>query len=138
MDSRGRRPYRRALLALALALALAPGGCTMLRRGGDESDRTEKKRETLLVVENRHWADVTVYVIRGGARARMGTVTSMSTVTFVVPPEMLSAGADIRLLADPVGSTTEFLSELVRVEPGEEIEWRLANKLIHSSLSVWR
>lgn len=128
---------QRAMVAVALACALGLGGCALLRKGNAKGEEAES-RQTLLHVENRHWADVTVYVVRGGARARMGTVTSMSAETFVVPAEMVSSGTLIRLLADPIGSTTEFLSEQVRVGPGEQVEWRLANKLDHSSLSVWR
>ncbi len=128
---------QRPILAFALACAVGLGACALLRKGNAEGEEAES-RQTLLHVENRHWADVTVYVIRGGARARMGTVTSLSSKTFVVPAEMVSSGTLIRLLADPVGSTTEFLSEQVRVDPGDQVEWRLANKLDHSSLSVWR
>jgi hypothetical protein len=104
------------------------------------TDTDEEKAEelpTLLSVENRHWSNVTVYVLRGGARARIGTVTSMRTETFVIPAVLVGSVVELRLIADPVGSEP-YVSDPVTVGPGERIDFRLANNLVHSSISIWR
>lgn len=121
-------------LAVALVFLIA-GSCWLARRGAKEDEAPE--RETLLVVENQHSSDVTVYVMRGAARARLGTVTSMRTETFVVPRILVGSVVDLRLVADPIGGEP-YVSEPVSVGPGDQIQFRLANILEQSSLSVWQ
>ncbi len=93
--------------------------------------------ETTLVVENRHWANVTVYILRGHSRVRMGTVNSMDSQEFVVPGILVGRVVDLRLVADPVGGQP-YISEEILVGPGDVIDFRLANILVQSSISVWQ
>ena len=124
---------QRVIAAIAvLACAAALESC-LLRKS--EPEDAEPAPETLLSVENRHWSDVTVYVLRGNARVRMGTVTSMNTVRFVFPAVLVGHVTDIRLMADPVGNEP-YVSEPVTVGPGDLVEFRLANNLTHSSIWV--
>jgi hypothetical protein len=118
-----------AITVLACAVTLE--SC-LLRKSEEENEGPPP--ETLLSVENRHWSDVTIYVLRGNARVRMGTVTSMNTVRFVFPAVLVGNVTDIRLMADPIGNDP-YVSEPVTVGPGDLVEFRLANDLTHSS--VW-
>ncbi len=125
--------YRRTL-AVTLTMTACVGGCSLLR-GGDE-DAEPEVVEVVVVVENRNWQDVTVYALRGGARVRLGTVTSMQTGRFVLSTEM-TGSTQLRLMADPVGSLETFTSEPVRVEPGDQVQWRLANQLVQSAIFIF-
>lgn len=127
--------HRAVAVAALLSCTLPLQSCLLKKPGAEEE---EPAAETMLSVENRHWSNVTVYVLRGNARVRMGTVTSMNTRTFVVPAVIVSSGpVDVRLIADPVGAEP-YTSEPVSVAPGDHIEFRLANMLRQSSVWVWQ
>jgi len=126
---------RADVAVFALSSLLAFAACAG-QRGKPGDDQVEAPA-TLLSVENRHWSNVTVYVLRGGARARIGTVTSMRTETFVIPAVLVGSVVELRLIADPVGGEP-YVSDAVTVGPGERIDFRIANNLVHSSLSIWR
>jgi hypothetical protein len=122
--------------AAILAVALAPGlgSCALIRGGTDDEPPPP---QTVVVVDNGHWADVSVYMIQGNVRVRLGSVSSMSTAEFVVPPALVSSVVNVRLVADPVGAEP-YVSELLLVGPGDTIEFRIANALRYSSVSVWQ
>lgn len=118
-------------VVLAAGCALLPGG-----KKSDDSEAEANPRK-VVIVQNRHWSDVRISAIRGGARYRLGTVNSMHTDTLVIPPVITSGIVDLRFLAEPIGSSSRFLSEPVRVGPGEDVELRIANELGHSAVSVF-
>lgn len=124
-----------AILALAACASGPPAG-------GDEptldNADAEELVETTIVVENRHWSDVTVYLYRRSSRARLGTVTSNSTQTFRVPIGMGGGKAvDLSLLADAIGSEEEFRTDPLVVLQGQEVLLRLEVRMVHSSVSIF-
>lgn len=89
-----------------------------------------------VVVQNNNWMDMTIYVVRDGTRVRLGTVTTMTSSNFRLPRSLDAATTSFRLLADPVGSSETFVSDVVTVNPGERVQWRLENHLALSSFLV--
>lgn len=135
MKSVWSRPGVRPLLVVIVvtaACACAPGGL-----GGVEDGVPAPPRQVYVEVENNNWADVVVYGVRNGVRTRLGTVTSMGRERFVLPAGLLGGGADLRLLADPIGGATPYLFPPVLVQRGQRIELRLENNLRMSSVAVW-
>ncbi len=126
---------RRAIAVASLALAVpacgrAPEG------GGDPGPETEEATE--LNVINHNWSDITIYVVQPGAQPiRLGMVTSLGRATFKVPDDLVGSGRVVQLMADPVGQREAFLSEVIQVFPGDQIEWRLENRLQQSALSIY-
>ena len=92
--------------------------------------------KTMLVVENNNWADMTMYLIRNGTRMRIGSVPSLGTERFVLSEAMIGGVGDIRILADPIGSSATWLSQPLVVMPGQEVRFRLENNVQLSSYSV--
>jgi hypothetical protein len=87
-------------------------------------------------VENNHSLDMSVYAVTNGdLRVRLGTVTGFSTARFRIP-EGVGGAADLRLLADPIGSISGLLTDRILVSPGDEIVWRLAEPLRVSSYTL--
>jgi hypothetical protein len=78
-----------------------------------------------LRVDNQAFLDVNVYVLRSGQRTRLGTVTGLTTQTFVLPRTMVGTAVSVRFLADFVGSNRAPMSEEVVVWEGDEIELRI-------------
>lgn len=92
---------------------------------------------TTIVVTNRNWRDVRVFVSRGGSRWRLGTITSMNSQEFEIPGRQLVSGAVIRLIAELIGSPERISTDRIRVEPGLVIEWVIELNVPTSSYQVW-
>lgn len=130
---RRRRGHAGRRRLAALAIALCASGCTAHRtpdpfRGEGVLD------PTVLEVENRHWADMTVSVRRGARVFRLGLVTTNGHRRFVLPAGASLAGEPASLLADPVGSGSVYESPSVVFAAGETYLWTLAVSLDHSTL----
>lgn len=138
----GSRPWIVVLAALAYAIGgCGAGGPTPGAEGEPpplDNVESEEEVETTIRVENRHWSDVTIYMFRRSARARIGIVTSNSTRTFRVPIGMGAGKAlDVTLLADAIGSEEQFRTERLTVLSGQEVLLRLEVRMVHSSASVF-
>jgi hypothetical protein len=106
----------------------------------DEDQDVEPSRENTevaLEVENHGWSDIVIYLVRGTATDRLGTVGSLNTKTFVFPYRKLGIGTDVRLRADPIGGDRTFTSENLLVQPGQWIKWTLESDLTRSFLAVY-
>ncbi len=68
---------------------------------------------------------------------RLGTITSMSSRSYTLPQRLVAFGSDIRIVAELIGSSSRHSTDLVRVEPGLVIEWRIENVLNNSLIFVW-
>lgn len=125
-----RRKRGDALLML-MFVALGGTGCgTGLPNPFDRGS----SRDVLVRVESRNWADHNIFLLRGGARVRLGTVTSQTTQTFRLPEDMSAPGLAVRLVADPVGSARTFTSREISLNGGETWVWTLMPQIEQSTL----
>lgn len=140
-DPARRRPGA-SLRILALAGVLAgvvAGGAAGCATGGANAGRDEADRRDVpvtLFVKNYNWSTVHVYVLASGQTISMGQLTSMDTATYPLPRSALGGAREIRLIADPIGSTTAFMSEPILIEAGDRVEWTIQNQLSQSSVMV--
>lgn len=126
------RQWTRVALVLAMAAgACAPGGTGKQRPVGKPAP------PTLVVVANRNFLDMNLYVVQSGMRVRLGTVTGLSTQRFRLPREVARHTGDLRLFADAIGGPQSYLSPPVSVRPGQSLELTLGASLNLSSLAVW-
>ena len=125
---------RRAALVSCLAL-VSLTGC-LKPPAATPSDPISAGR-VVLTVNNNYRADVTVYVLADGQPTRVGLATSSTTATFDIPARLLGQGRQVRLRADPIGGRATYTSELIRVGPGQRIEWSLETDLNRSSIAVY-
>jgi len=122
---------RTAFLGMVSALSLS--GCAGRAPGGG----ADPGGHALAVeIENRGWSDVVIYLVRGSSVARLGTVGSLRSETFVFPYRRLGAG-EARLRARPVGGPAPFTSEQLQVRPGQSVKWMLESDLSRSFLAVY-
>lgn len=124
---------RHNLMAVATAALLATGcasaGERPARSGFDDGNTTIR-------VTNNNWSDMTIYLVRHGTRQRLGMVTSQGVGIFRVPAHAVESASDVRLIADPIGSSVTYASEPIMISPGQEMEWRLENAINLSSFWV--
>lgn len=126
-------PARPTLAILAAATLLT--ACSSARYA-TPSERGDADRTVEVEVTNNNWLDMTVHAVSGGTRVRLGTVTTGTRQRFDLPRILNVRSTELRLSADPVGSTRTYHSRPILVEPGSRVQWSLENHLALSSFSV--
>jgi hypothetical protein len=124
-------------LILASALVAGSAGCGGGRHEPESAAAPDRNAPTALSVTNNNWLDAIVFVYHDGEAARVGTVTATSSANFFLAPWILGPTRTIRLVAHPIGSPSSIGTELIHVQPGQFIEWRLENELALSSVAVY-
>lgn len=116
---------RRALLVwLLAAIALLPAGPASCRRNRLSSTAPPPPK-TILRVNNSDFLDAVIFAVRRGQNVRLGTATSNTTTTFVIPPQLVFGSTSLSFLVDPIGSTRRQATAEMIVDAGDELELRL-------------
>lgn len=132
-----RRTLARGTILVGLAvLLLSPAACRP-HRGAEDDLSAANQGEFVLRVVNNHYLDVTVYVLRGAERVRVGIVSGNARQDFVLPGRLLGAGGQISLLGSVSTSNAVVRSNPVLVGRGQFVEWRLESVLRNSSVTVY-
>lgn len=108
-------------LALVSSLAFA-SACASSGSGNQDSQQRPK---TTVEVDNQALLDMTVYVVRGGQRVRLGIATGLSKTRFTIPQGIVFGSTSLRFLADPIGGNATPVSEEISVSEGEEVVLRI-------------
>ena len=124
---------RTHLVAAVTAATLA--ACAPL---AEQAALNTPETRTTLVVENSNSSAMVIYLLRGSTRARLGSVPSMTTSKFPIT-DILAGGpyGEVRIVADPVGSSRAYTSEIINLVPGAEVQLNLADNLRLSHYSVF-
>lgn len=135
-------PCTRCTRWVILVAMVAVAGCATGHRpptvapdaaGGAEGNR----RSAELVLTSRYPGPVTVHAASGALRVRLATVTAHREARVVFPPELVGRGADVHLLARPVGGGAQVRTEGFRIEAGDRVFWTLLQPL-ESSIATLR
>lgn len=89
-----------------------------------------------VTVNNSNYLDVDVFAVRGTSRSRIGSVTGLSSATFLLPVHYAADG-NLQLLVDPIGSNATYLTDKIAVNPGQHVELTVTAVLRMSSYAVW-
>ena len=128
-----RTAFSHAAVALA-ALALVSCG----RKSEGESPPAPNPDAPVLVeVESHFQGDVTIYLVRGGLRQRLGLVTALNTQTFTFPWRWVVSGGNNRLMAYPIAGAESYFSDPFDLQSGQWLKWTLMADLGRSSLAVY-
>jgi hypothetical protein len=79
----------------------------------------------MVEVENQSFYDMNVYVVRGGMRARLGTVSGNSKRVFEIPRTFVGPATPLRFQADPIGGSRTPFSQEITVLPGDTVVLRI-------------
>ncbi|HMA42194.1 MAG TPA: hypothetical protein VKP10_19175 [Gemmatimonadales bacterium] len=132
-----RRTLARGMILAGLAAAsVSPLACRPHRSAEDEVSAADQGEFVLRVINN-HYLDVTVYLLRGAERVRVGIVSGNSRQDFVLSGRLLGPGGQISLLGSVSTSNAVVRSNPVLVGRGEFVEWRLESVLRNSSVTVY-
>ena len=99
-------------LTSILAASLAVLGCAASQTRHNQELVTQPLDRTVVLVENRNWQQVEVYLAIGAAQRRLGFVDPMSSTRFEVTAPI---GSMARMAVRPVGSRARFTTDGVHV-----------------------
>lgn len=106
---------------LIVALTLATTFCSRAA----STDTAEPAGPTTLVVDNQSTLQVTVYVLRGAQRQRLGIAESLDSTSLRIPDNIIFGPTSLRFEIDPLGSNARPISMEITVSPGEEVRLRV-------------
>lgn len=129
------RPRFSLSAGLILLSVLLAAGCAPFW-GGEDDPAMEEDREVTVHVKNHNWNAIHVYAIGSGQRRSLGQLATNDTATFTISESIAGTQRELRLLADPIGSRQQHVSERILFEPGDRIEWTVQNDLDQSSVMV--
>jgi hypothetical protein len=78
--------------------------------------------EAVLEVDNQAFLDMTIYVVRSGTRQRIGIAPGHTRTSFSLRRGIVSQGADLQFLADPIGGHRTPVSQRIYVSPGDVVQ----------------
>lgn len=107
---------RLAPYLLVAATVLAVAGC-----GPQAAGSVDPRTVAYVEVRNQSLFAMTIYVVRGGARVRLGTVNAGTTRVLEIPRTYVNPGVSIQFLMDPQGSTVNPVSQSIAVSPGDTV-----------------
>jgi len=89
---------------------------------------------TTAQVRNQNPYAVTIYLRQPGLKHRLGTVESLSSTVFLVPPRLLESRPDFRLVAEATGPHPTQVSERFVLRPGQVAGWQVHERSAHTTL----
>lgn len=99
---------------------LLVAGATACGRNRVQTD-VDPNAPISLVVDNLAFADMTIYVLEGSRRVRLGMATGLQKSQFVLPKYLVRSLVSLRFQADPIGSNRAPISQEITVSPGDTV-----------------
>lgn len=112
--------FRRVLFSLVACTALVVG-CHKRGEGDEANLPRPANMRTIVSVDNRAFLDMTIYVLDGTQRVRLGTANGSTVTHLTIPPHLVRGGAPLRFICDPIGSDRTPISDEIVVEPGDNV-----------------
>jgi hypothetical protein len=89
----------------------------------DDAALSPTRGSATLQVDNQGFLDMTVYVLDGANRQRLGIARGHSTTQLTIPDHQVRGGSgSLKFYCDPIGGEGLPVSEEIVVEPGDTVE----------------
>lgn len=115
---------RHAAVSIALSAVAACAPAVPRPTGAPVAD----SRHVAIDVANDHWSAVTVFLVCGGERHRLGDINGSATEHFSVPALLFDAPV-VRLRVEPRDRSAPYDSELLMAEPGQRVAFRIGPEM---------
>jgi hypothetical protein len=103
----------------SLRVLLFAGVAVLAAACASRGGRVGAREGAVLVVDNRAFADMTIYAVEGTARRRLGFAPGNTKTEISLPPTLVNR--DLQLLADPVGSSRTSVSNRIYIQSGGRV-----------------
>jgi hypothetical protein len=117
----------------AMLLLIAAAACA--RKGVEQEDMDPRPDPIPLHVRNENYLDMNVYVLVNGVQRRLGIVSGNSQQDFRIEWSMVNSQS-FAVLATPIGGRGTASTGLLNVGPDQMIEFRIAQTIRQSGVSV--
>ena len=122
---------------LSLAACLLLGACLGPRQKLQEESGPSPLADGFeLTLNNHHWLDVNIFVQHDGEASRVTTVTASTSQSLILPLWLLGDSKIVRIIAEPVGEQDSYVTDLMRVDPGQSVELNVESALARSNYSI--
>lgn len=125
-----RRPWATRFLLAFLVL-----GCAGPRQNVDPAPRQDADGFSL-ILNSHHLLDVNIFILHDGQADRVALVPAASTKAMVLPLWMLGQSRTIRIIAEPIGDGSRYMTDILSVQPGQIVELNVESLLDRSSYSI--
>lgn len=122
---------------LLATLLLLPACARQAEHDPDAPPPDIRNAEVTIIVNNQHWLDINIYLIRGTLGDRIGTATANSSKIFSLPWTRVGGSSEIRLRGDPIGQPGALYTEHISVRPGSVVEWTVGTGMRQSNVAVY-
>ncbi len=106
---------RECLTLLAAAGVIACGGPRASTTAGTQ-------QRTTVRVDNRSYLDMTIYLLVGSQRIRLGLAGGNKQTVLDIPQQYVFGIASLQFLADPIGGSRTPVSDTIAVSPGDQVQ----------------
>ena len=131
----------RMVVVLAVVAAAWVGGCATGKTAvpaGEEQDALAAPAPPAIVhVSNQNWQDIDLFVVRPGAKLRLGVVTSMGTMDFRLPSAIMSGVPSLQLIVSPIGGGRDYITPEISLGRGQTLDLEIENNLRMTSYAIW-
>lgn len=99
-------------------------GAALLTACGRSQANTAPGTDTVTTVrvDNRSYLDMTIYLIAGSQRIRLGLAGGNKQTTLRIPSQYVFGISSLQFLADPIGATRTPISDTIQVSPGDQVQ----------------
>lgn len=108
-----------SVAALTAFAVLAPTACRTSR--GPAGQQRDDQLQTTLRVDNQAFLDMTIYVVQGGQRIRLGNAGGSSITMLTIPSYLIFGSTTLRFIADPIGGQRLPVSSDIQVSKGDQV-----------------
>lgn len=122
-------------LVLMACLPLPVAACAARTADQPHEDVQTIESPTRVYVTNNNQLDIRVFAFNNTQSIPLGTVSSFTTETFELPTAILARGL-VRIMADPIGEVTAYLTDIITFGPGQDIEVTIQNNLQLSTYTL--
>ena len=125
------------LMALSLGCGTgrtSPSEPTPRQDSGQAS--REARGEVVVQIDNQNFNDMNIYFIDAGTRVFLGEVNGLTTGELAIPRAASPSSLQVRLLADPIGSSTPIATPSLTVGPGQTVYWTIGSNPSNSFASA--
>jgi hypothetical protein len=109
----------RLVFAPLLACVMLLAACS--KPQPDEQPPSPTDARTVVTVDNRGFLDMTIYVLDGSQRVRLGVANGNRATEMTVPGQLVRGIAHLQFLCDPIGGNRAPVSDEITVEPGDHV-----------------
>ena len=122
------------MLAAAACASHAPdvAGPAPISRADGARDSTGLQVQ----IDNQNINDMSIYLLRSGARFLVGQAGGLSKTTLTIPEAMTATDLRVRLMAEPIGGSRPIATPVLIVPPGQRVYWSIGSDPATSTASA--